>query len=183
MTPALGAAPPANISMTIRAHALLLSCAVCISACSSVLFDDSCGSEYRTTRVQAELRGVAGARIGVAFLSLSETRGDSITRDVQLVVMGPAYGDPGPLSGKVTKVRMLAEGVVVREFAFQPGNEHEVVRIAPEAMTQAQFDDLRRLAIAGSLVLELETTLEGNTKILTPLPLQYAGDWDRAHCS
>jgi len=97
--------------------------------------------------------------------------------------MGPAYGVPGPLSGKVTKVRLLAEGGVVREFAFQPGNEHEVVRIAPETMAQAQFDDLRRLAIAGKLVLELETTLEGNARMLTPLPLQFASDWDRAHCS
>ena len=169
--------------MTSRAYAVLLSCALLASGCVPIFYDDSCGPEFRTTRAQGDLRNAAGGGLGQASLTLSEVRGDSLARTFHLVVMGPAYADPGPLSGKVTKVRLLAKGELVREFAFEPGNEHEIVRVVSEAMLQASFDALKQRAIAGELVLELETTLEGDTRLLTPLELQYAGKWDRAHCS
>jgi hypothetical protein len=169
--------------MSIRASALLLSCVISSSACSNILFDDSCGPTFRTTSVQAELRTTGGDRIGQIILTLGENREDPPTRELSFAVMGPAYANPGPLSGKVTKVRLLGDGLVLRELPFQPGNEHEIIRIQPESLPQAQFDDLRRLAIAGKLALELETSLEGYERVLTPLPLQFAGDWDRAHCS
>lgn len=169
--------------MTGRAYVLLLSCALSISGCVPFLYDDSCGPEFRRTVVRGDLRNAAGGRIGQASLTLSEVRGDSLTRSLELVVMGIAHAGPGPLSGRVTTVRLLAKTDVLRELAFEAGNEHEIIRIPAEAMLQAPFDALKQRAIAGELVLELETTLEGNTRLLTPLALQYAGDWDRAHCS
>jgi hypothetical protein len=163
---------------------LLVGGLLSLSGCAAFLYDDRCGPEFRQTLARGDIRDAAGVRIGHAELRLMETRGDSLTRELILILLGPADADPGPLSGKVARLRLLgAGGAVLREFTFDAGNAHEIIRVPPEAVAQAQFDDLKQLAIGGHLQLELETTLEGQGRILVSLPPQYVGDWDRAHCS
>lgn len=169
--------------MQNRAYALLLCGGLLVAGCIPILYDGSCGPEFRQTIVQGTLRSGAGTPMGHAQLTLTETRGDTLTRWFGLALMGTAYGDPGPLSGHVAEARLLANSAVVHEFAFRPGNQHEIIWADPVTLAEAPFEALKARAIAGELVLELESTLEGNARVLTPLVLQLAGRWDRANCS
>ena len=164
---------------------LLVSGLVATSGCIAILFyDDSCGPEYRLTTVRGDIRDGAGTRIGMVSLELQEVRADTLERAMGVLMLGVAQSDPGPLSGKVSDVRLVTtDGTVLRDFAFGAGTPDEIVRIPGEALTQAELDELKQLAIAGRLQLELETTLAGNERIVVPLPLQHAGVWNRAHCS
>ena len=170
-----------------RFRRAVLLCTVCVgSSCLPFLYDDGCGgSEFRETVVQGDIRNAAGAKIGFAEMRLSETRNGSESRQLSMALLGPAYGDPGPLSGNVERVRLLsADGLVLREFAFEAGNQHEIVRVPVEDVDAGVvFDQMKRVAIEGRLKLELLTELAGNGQILVPLALQHAGDWARRHCS
>lgn len=169
--------------MKRRAFLLLIGSTLLLTGCLPFLYDDRCGPEFRETIVQGTLRSTDGAAMGRAELILAETRGDTLTRGLVLALMGTAYGEPGPLSGHVTHVRLLADDAVVHEFTFRPGNQHEIVMVDPSMLNEAPFETLKAHALAGDLVLELESTLPGHARVLTPLVLQFAGKWDRAHCS
>jgi hypothetical protein len=159
--------------------------ALALTGCVPLLFDDRCGPETRATVVRGDIRDTAGARIGSAEVSLTEIRGDSQPRQLRAILMGPAYANPGPLSRRVVRVRLLGRAdVVLREFPFRHANEHEIIWVPGEFVPDAaEFEALERRFTAGEAVLELETDLPGMARLRVPLPLRSAGGWSRAHCS
>lgn len=162
--------------------ATLLASTWLAGGCVPFLYDASCGPEFRVTSARADIRDSAGARIGSAELLLSERRADDEPRAVRMIVMGPAYANPGPLSKRVTGVRLL-DGSTVRELAFRPGNDHEIVSIEPLAPDERELEALKAAVRAGKMVLELSTDLPRSPIIRVPLPLKHVGGWELANCS
>lgn len=118
--------------------------------------------------------------------SLTEVRGAAQPRTIVPVVVGPAYGSAGaPLKGHVTSARLVGPGDrILYEIPTTPGLGDEVLRTVPETIAdETTFSALRRSFRVGEAVLLLRTDLPGKEQLRTPLRLEYAGDWDRAHCS
>lgn len=167
-------------------RATLLSGLLLAAGCGALLFDDSCGPETRGTYLHGEIRDAGGTLVGVANVSLNEVRGAEQPRTIFPVVAGPAYGSAGaPLKGHVTSARLVGPGDrTLYEISTTPGFGDQVLHTVPEPVAdEAAFSALRRSFRAGDVVLILRTDLPGKEQLRTPLPLQYAGDWGRAHCS
>jgi hypothetical protein len=168
------------------ARAALLSGLLLPAGCGALPFDDSCGPETRGTYVHGQIRDAGGTLVGVANVSLNEVRGGAQPRTIFPVVVGPAFGSAGaPLKGRVTSARLVGPGDrTLYEIPTAPGVGDQVLHTVPEPVAdEAAFSALRRSFRAGEVVLLLRTDLPGREQLRTPLPLQYAGDWDRAHCS
>lgn len=168
------------------ARAALLSGLLLPAGCGALPFDDSCGPETRGTYIRGEIRDAGGTLVGVTNFSLTEVRGGAQPRTIVSVVVGPAYGSAGaPLKGHVTSARLVGPGDrTLYEIPTTPGLGDDVLRTVHEPVAdEAAFSALRRSFRAGEVVLLLRTDLPGREQLRTPLPLQYAGDWGRAHCS
>lgn len=161
--------------------------ALLVQASCVPLLDDSCGPVMRETGVRGEIRDAAGTRLATAQVSLMEVRGGDPPRRILAIVMGPGYGSAGaPLKGHVTRARLVSgsTGQLLHEMSVAPGLADEVLRTeAVPVPDAAVFESLRSRFLAGDVVLELETSLPGREKLRTPLQLQSAGKWSRAHCS
>ena len=169
----------------MRLQRWLVLSVLALSACVPFLYDDRCGPETRSTVIRGDIRDAGGTRIGMAEVRLSETKGGAEPRQLQAVLMGPAYANPGPLSTHVQRVRLIDRGgAVLRDFTFRHANEHEIIWVPVEVVRDpAAFEALKRQFIANEVLLELETDLPGYEQLRVPLPLQNASDWSRAHCS
>ena len=156
-----------------------------LAGCVPLLCDDRCGPETRTTAARGDIRDTAGTRIGSAEVSLTEIRGDPEPRRLRAIFMGPAYANPGPLSRRVVRVRLLGRAdAVLREFPFRHANEHEIIWVPGESVQDAaEFEALKRRLSDGEAAVEIETDLPGMARRRVPLRLQSAGGWSRAHCS
>ena len=159
--------------------------AVFVSGCVPVLFDDRCGPETRKTEVRGDFIDPAGVRIGYSVLTLLETRGGDVPRQLNAIFMGPSYGDPGPLRHHIVTVHLVGPAdTVLRAFPVEYFNEHEIIKVPPETVHDAaEFDALRRWFRAGEATLLIDTDLPGMQRLRVPLPLQAATGWSRAHCS
>lgn len=169
----------------MRLHRFLLLGLLLLSGCVPFLFDDSCGPTTRTRTVGAEVRDAAGAMVGYTQASLQEDRDDPGVRTLTVILMGPAYANPGPLSRHIQRVRLLAaDGTPLRDFAFRHANEHEIIWIDQENVASAaEFDRLKRLFAAREAVLEIESDVPGLERLRVPLRLLEEGRWSRASCS
>jgi hypothetical protein len=164
-----------------RVGPVLVLLALALSGCLPVLFDDSCGPEFRHTVVGGDIRDPAGARLGHTEVRLTEVRDGSPT--LHTVLMGPAYANPGPLSRHIVRVRLLgADGAVLRDFAFRHGNEHEIIWITAEELGADAVRGLKSQLAAGAQ-LEIETDLAGMERIRVPLRIIASTGWSRASCS
>lgn len=165
---------------------LLLSLAVGAAAgCVPLLYDDRCGPESRTTAARGDILDPAGKRIGTTEVVLTEIRGGPRPRNLSAIFMGPAYGDPGPLSRHVEGVRLLARGdTLLREFVYRHANQHEIIWVETESVRDAaEFETLKRAVGSGGATVEIDSDLPGMARLRVPLRHPQRSDWSRAHCS
>lgn len=168
-----------------RVGRVILLAALALGGCAPLLHDDRCGPASRAASATAAIRDSAGTLLGRVTITLQEIEGGPEPRTLRLIAMGPAYADPGPLSGHVTRLRLLGRAdSVLHEFAVRRGNAHEIVwsdaRVIDDGRTfgalQAQLD-------AGATALEISTDLPGVRPLRVALPPARMSRWDRAHCS
>ena len=177
-------APHSAASMTF-ARISLVSSLLLAASCKQPLIDGRCGPEFRSVIVRGDIRAAAGTRAGVAELRLTEFRRTVQPWQLNVILMGPAYADPGPLSAHVLAVRLVdPTGTVLRDFSFRLANQHEIVWVPAEYVADATaFAALERQFKAGELVLEIDTDLPDEGRVRVPLPLQSASGWLQADCS
>ena len=154
-----------------------------LSACSG-LFDNECGPEARSTVISTDLRDTAAAVIGRVTIALTEMRGTHFPMTMSPSFSGPAYGDPGPLSGRVQHARLLTSaGDTLRDFVVEPGNSMQFILVQTEFFQDdAEFQALRGQFLTGHLLIELTTDIPGMETLRAPLPVERATGWARSTC-
>jgi hypothetical protein len=163
-------------------HALSCIAILTLPACTSLLYDDRCGPESRDVTIAERIRAPQGDSIGLALLSLGESRADYIPRSVSWSISGAV------LRGHLESARVVAtedSGTPLLPLSGGFGEPDIVMEGQSTPYTgPTDFNQLFDRANRGGLTMVLETDIPDRRVIALPLleVLQF-NDWSRAHCS
>jgi hypothetical protein len=163
----------------------VLGCAAILSlaGCTGLLYDDRCGPESRDINIAERIRTAQGDSIGLAGLSLGESRDESTSQSVYWDIWGSF------LRGHLESARLVASentGTTLLSLSGGPAEPPDIVmegRLVPYT-GPVNFNQLFTRARTGGLTIVLETDIAGRQVIAVPLQqIVQFNDWGRAHCS
>jgi hypothetical protein len=163
-------------------HALGCIAIFTLPGCTSLLYDDRCGPESRDVTIAERIRTPQGDSIGLALLSLGESRADYIPRSVSWSISGAV------LRGHLESARLVASentDTLLLSLSGGPGEPDIVIEGQSNPYTgPTDFNQLFDRANRGGLTIVLETDIPDRPVIALPLleVIQF-NDWGRAHCS
>ena len=163
-------------------HALGCITLFTLPACTSLLYDDRCGPETRDVTIAERIRTPQGDSIGLALLSLLESRVDYVPRSVSWSISGTA------LRGHIESARLVATedtGTLLLSLPGGPGEPDVVIEgESTPYIGPTDFNQLFDRANRGGLTVVLETDIADRRVIALPLlEVVQFNDWGRAHCS
>jgi len=170
------------LSTSAVLHALGCITLFTLPACTSLLYDDRCGPESRDVTIAERIRTPQGDSIGLALLSLFESRADYVPRSVSWSISGAA------LRGHVESARLVATentGTPLLSLSGGPGEPDLVIdgEFTPY-IGPPDFNQLFDRANRGGLTIVLETNIPDRRIIALPLlEVVQFNDWGRPHCS
>ena len=146
-----------------------------------------CGNpDWRNLMFEADIVSDSGAPLGYAMLTLSENRGDPVSRIFHITLQGPDRTAPGPFGVHVSRVRLLgAADTVIRSYeAPFPGDSASLPRMLPETgLSQDAVTGLRRALKAGEVVVELTMDEPGMTVLRITMVMTMNGEWHAGRCA
>jgi hypothetical protein len=171
---------PLSTSAVLRA----LGCIAIFTlpACTSLFYDDRCGAESRDVTIAERIRTPQGDSIGLALLSLFESRADYVPRSVSWSISGAV------LRGHLESARVVATedaGTPLLSLSGGPGEPDVVMEGESTPYTgPPDFNQLFDRANSGGLTVILETDIPDRRVIALPLlEVVQFNDWERPHCS
>jgi hypothetical protein len=151
-----------------------------LPACTSLLYDDRCGIESRNVGTGARIRTTQGDSMGLAIVSLGESRADG-SRSVSWYISG------NDLRGHLQSARLVASADTSSHLLPLTGGPGEPDIIITENLMPyagpVAFDRLFDLARTGGLTVVLETDISGRPIITLPMQVEVFNDWGKPHCS
>jgi hypothetical protein len=163
-------------------HALGCIAIFTLPGCTSLFYDDRCGPESRDVTIAERIRTPQGDSIGLALLSLGESRADYIPRSVSWSISGDA------LREHLESARVVATedtGTLLLSLSGGPGEPDVVIEGQSTPYTgPTDFNRLFDRASHGGLTVVLDTDIPERRVIALPLlEVVQFNDWGRAHCS
>jgi hypothetical protein len=170
------------LSTSAVLHALGCITLFTLPACTSLLYDDRCGPETRDVTIAERIRTPQGDSIGLALLSLLESRVDYVPRSVSWYISGAV------LRGHIESARLVATedtGTLLLSLPGGPGEPDVVIQgESTPYIGPTDFNQLFDRANRGGLTVVLETDIPDRRVIALPLlEVVQFNDWGRAHCS
>ena len=171
------------MSRTLPNGAVLqaLSCIamLTVSACVGLLYDDTCGAEFRSVESSARILTAQGDTIGYVTLHLEESK--DMGRNVSWLIVGES------LRGQLDAARLVTSEDTARILFPLSGGPAE-----PDIIVDGQLNPytgpvdynwLFNRARVGALTVVLETRLPNRPIIALPMQVDLFLDWGKAHCS
>jgi hypothetical protein len=171
-----------QLSTSAVLHALDCIAIFTLSGCTSLFYDDRCGPESRDVTIAERIHTPQGDSIGLALLSLLESRADYVPRSVSWSISGTV------LRGHIGSARLVATentGTPLLPLSGGPGEPDVVIQGELTPYTgPTDFNQLFDRANRGGLTIVLETDIPDRRAIALPLlEVVQFNDWGRAHCS
>jgi hypothetical protein len=162
------------MSRTLSCIALLT-----LSGCG-MLYDDTCGAEFRSVESSAPIFTAQGDTMGYVAVHLEESK-DDYGRSVSWLIVGE------PLRGKLDAARLVASEDTANVLFPLPGEPAEPDIIVDGELHPytgpVDYNVLFNRARLGRLTVLLETSLPGRPIIALPLHVETFLDWGKPHCS